>query len=221
MLPDLTLSQEVQVYIDTLNWEDKHNLSEQEIRESERDRKILDAIVSAIIQSRQSFSSLDLHNIDQLVRSNRELVEAAVDDRFTRDAIDAVPGYVTRLMELSRLEASRTPSKVTNTYMREATRAYILGLPQASIALCRAALEQGLKENLGYQESGTFIKFQDLLAEARRYSILDSVTESIAREIATAADSVLHESPADLKVTLDVLTKLSALVQQIYSVEGH
>ena len=69
---------------------------------------------------------------------------------------------VKRLMKLSRLEALRLPSKVTNGYLREAVRTYIFGFPQASIALSRAALEQALKENLGHQLSGEFRNMDEL-----------------------------------------------------------
>ena len=126
-----------------------------------------------------------------------------------------------RTLELSPLEAADTPSKVTNTYIREATRTYILGLPQASIALCRAALEQGLKERLGRQLSGEFIKFQDLLEEARRWHLLDGVTEQTARYVANAADDVLHEKPTEISKARDVLDQLRGVLQHIYSAEGH
>jgi len=56
-------------------------------------------------------------------------------------------------MELSRLEGSRIPSSVTNGYLREAVRTYILGLPQASIALCRAALNRPSKRILDIERA--------------------------------------------------------------------
>jgi len=65
--------------------------------------------------------------------------------------VDAVPGYVSRIMQLSRLEGTMIPSDITNGYMREAARTYIYGLPLATVALSRAALEQALKEKLGKQ----------------------------------------------------------------------
>lgn len=110
----------------------------------------------------ESRKSIDLAQqlpvvIETIVRTEPELVRHLLDGRFTRDAINAVPGYLTRTMELSRLEGSRTPSEVTNGYMREVVRTYIFGFPQASIALSRAALEQALKEELGYQGNRSFI----------------------------------------------------------------
>jgi len=92
-----------------------------------------------------------------------EIIEDLLDERFTRDVINAVAGYVKRTLELSRLEAARIPSTLTNGYLREASRTYIFGLPHASVALCRAALEQALKENLRYQATGTFVEFNTLL----------------------------------------------------------
>ena len=72
-------------------------------------------------------------------------------------------------------------------------------MPQACVALCRAALEQGLKENLGRQSSRVFIKFHELLEEATNCNLLDKVTKKVARDIAKKADDVLHEKPVSVK----------------------
>lgn len=134
--------------------------------------------------------------------------------------IDSVPGYVKRLLRLSRLDAEHLPSKVTNGYIREAVRTYVLGLPQASVALCRAALEQALKDRLGRQLSGDFITWQDLLNEARKWNLLDKATEAVARDISNAGDEVLHEKPTDLITAEEVVVKTRGLLQQIYTTEG-
>ena len=81
--------------------------------------------------------------IESMVRSHPDLIADCLDEFFTREVIKAVPGYVERTLQWSQMEAALTPSTATNTYIREATRTYVLGFPQASIALCRAALEQG------------------------------------------------------------------------------
>lgn len=162
----MSFSQDIQSYIKE-NLDDLSDLSLQEQQETVEARKIVEVIVSEVIKSRETLSEGRLRTIENLVRSDPGLIAHFLDEYFTREVIDAVPGYVRRTLELSPLEAADTPSKVTNTYIREATRTYILGLPQASIALCRAALEQGLKERLGRQRSGEFIKFQDLLTENR------------------------------------------------------
>ena len=131
-----------------------------------------------------------------------------------------MPGYVKRTLQLSRLNSINFPSKTTNGYLQEAVRTYILGLPQASVALSRAAMEQALKENLGRQLSGDFITFQKLLEEARKWNILDRTMELCARDIANAGDSVMHEKPTTIPQALEVLAKLRGLLQHIYSAEG-
>jgi hypothetical protein len=158
-----------------------------------------------------------LAEIEKLVVKISDAIASFLDDRYTRDVVAAVPGYVRRTMELSHLESSRLPSKITNGYLREAVRTYISGLPQASVALCRAAMEQALKENIGYQGTGTFVKMDDLLDEAETAGVIDRTMRRGAREIANAADDVLHEKPADLEKAYEVLIKLRGVLQHIYA----
>jgi len=101
-------------------------------------------------------------------------------------------------------------------YLREAVRTYILGLPQASVALSRAALEQALKENIGYQGTGTFVRMNDLLDEAEGAQIIDQTVRRMARDIADQADDVLHEKPTSLAYAYEVLIKLRGVLQHVY-----
>ena len=78
----------------------------------------------------------------------------------------SVGSFVDRTMRLTKLRAATTPSKQTNYYIAEATRAYIYGLSMASVAMSRAALEQSLKERLGLQNSGEFYELKHLMLEA-------------------------------------------------------
>jgi hypothetical protein len=165
----MSLSQDVECYIEDLD----SDLSAEERKANH----IVEAIVSDIIDSREVLGSGKLDSLESFLHTKPGLVKDLLDERFTRQMVTAVRGYVARTLALPRLRAARTPSQVTNSYVREATRSYILGLPQACVALCRAALEQALKEHLGYQESAVFICFQDLLAKAKKWKVLDSNTE--------------------------------------------
>ena len=223
MSRELTLSQEVEAYIDTLDLEERmeeRHLTPQEQEETTKAHKVIELVVSEVINSRETLTDSGLKAIEKLVEIDRELIEHFLDEHYTRKLVDAVPGYVWRTLKFSRMESARTPSHVTNTYLREATRAYIVGLPQACVALCRAALEQGLKENLGYQLSGEYIKFHKLIEKALKSNLLDKITKKAARDIAKAADDVLHEKPVDLDKALTVLEGLRALLPQIYSAQG-
>jgi hypothetical protein len=212
-----TLSQEVQTYIENhLDWSADPDLSPEDRAEAEKARKMIEIIVDDIIRSRETMTDSKLASIETLVQTVPELINDFLDERFTRDVVNEVAGYVRRTMQLSRLEGSLVPSKVTNGYLREAVRTYILGLPQACVALSRAALEQALKENLGYQGRRTFVKMKDLLDEAEGASVIDKTIHQMARKIARAADDVLHEKPTSLAEAYEILIMLRGVLQHVY-----
>lgn len=217
MAEDFPLSQHLQSYIDTLDWERKRDTPPEEREEAKESERIIKLIVDDIISSRETLSDNKLATVEKLFEETPNLIGDLLDERFTRDVIDAVPGYVKRLLELSRLQGSAIPSKITNGYLREAVRTYIFGFSQASIALSRAALEQALKEELGHQSRKLFIEMKDLLDEAEGAGVIDGVIRKAARKIATEADDVLHEKPADLKKAYEVLLNLRGVLQHIFS----
>ena len=217
---ELRLSEEVQTYIDVRKNEGDRAKSPEQRLEDRKLNKMVEIMIDDIIKSRETIIDSKLKKLETLVETSPELIEDFLDDRFTVEAVDGVQSSVKRLMKLSRLEAVRLPSKVTNGYLREAVRTYLFGFPQASIALSRAALEQALKENLGHQLSGEFRSMDELLKEARKYKLLDRTMELCARDVAKAGDGVLHEKPTTDPKALEVLDKLRGLLQHIYSVTG-
>jgi hypothetical protein len=217
MAHELRLSDHVQSYIDSLDLESDFELGPEELADAKKTRRAAELIVADIIASRETLTDNKLAFIEKLVTSAPETIAYFLDDRLTRDVVLAVPGYVARILELSRLEGSRIPSKVTNGYLREAVRTYILGLPQSSVALCRAALEQAIKENLGYQGTRTFVEMNGLLDEAEGAGIIDGQIRRMARKIASEADDVLHEKPTDLTKASEVLLMLRGVFQHLYA----
>jgi hypothetical protein len=211
----LKLSQEVQTFIES--WLHDSDLSADERRDTEQLRKVVRATVDDIIASREMVTEGKFAPFEKMLAATPNLIDELLDERFTRDVIRAVPGYVDRTMELSRLEGYDIPSKVTNRYVQEAVRTYIFGLTQASVALCRAAMEQALKENLGYQGTGTFVNMETLLEEAEGAGVVDSVMRKVARKLADDADDVLHEKPADSKKAYEVLLALRGVLQHVYA----
>lgn len=217
MSDSLTLSHQVQSFLDTLDHEEEHDSTPSERAELNEIHRVVNLIVDDVIASRETLTDGKLAAIEKLVVQMPDAIASFLDARYTRDVVAAVPGYVKRTTELSRLEGSRLPSKITNGYLREAVRTYIYGLPQASVALCRAALEQALKENLGYQGTGTFVEMKTLLKESEGAGIIDGPIRRMARKIADAADDVLHERPTDLKQASEVLLLLRGVLQHLYS----
>lgn len=217
MARETCLSDDLLAYIDHLDFEATHSLDPDEQEDEEKTRRVIEIIVKNIVQSRESFVGTRLRKIETLVQDSREFVEFFLDDYFTREVLESVQGLVRRTMSLSRLEAERQPTHTTSVFLREATRTYVMGFPQASVALSRAALEQALKEVLGYQLSGTFIDFQALLKDARRWNVLDDEHLRTARMLAKHGDEVLHNKPTTEDRALRVLTDLRNLLRYVYS----
>jgi len=213
---DPTLSEEVQSYIAGRDWETDHDIPLEERSEARKNRRLVQAIVEAVVRSREMIADKKLEAVEVLVAASPDLIAYFL-DYFTREVINAVPGYVERMLQLSAMKAERLPSTVTNGYLKEAVRTYVLGLPQASVALCRAALEQALKEGIGYKSSCTPVEMNDLLDEAETAGVIDKTIRKMAREVATSANHVLHEKPTTLATAYEVLVKLRGILHHVYA----
>lgn len=219
MRSDPTLSDQVQDFIDSLDREYERDLRAEgyTAKEIVLDRKRVQVFVQYVLASREAFTDKSRNKLEALVSAVPKLVCEWLDEHYTRELIHQVEGYVSRTMEVPSMDVERTPSKVTDTYLREATRTYILGLPQASVALCRAALEQTLKESLGYQSSGAFITFQKLVDDAVRWNLFSEGTAKLVRKLAKEGDDVLHEKPTTPDRAKDVLATTRSVIRRIYS----
>ena len=216
MTKEPTTSEHCLASIDALDIDNDTESIEPGEQALEVDERTVRLIVQDLIASREAFTGSNLAVIETLVRNDRSLFEYLVDDRLTRDLLYSIPSYVKRILSLSRLESGTLPSQTTNVYLREAVRTYVFGLSQASIALSRAALEQSLKDGLGYQSTKTYVPMKDLLEEAEGAGVLDELNRRVAREIAAAANDVLHEKPSDDSKAYEVLVLLRGVLQHVY-----
>ncbi|MBZ5523275.1 MAG: DUF4145 domain-containing protein [Acidobacteriia bacterium] len=214
-MSDLPLSQYLLSDIEVMDREYDRHVPAGEREEHEKTKRIIEALTKHLVDSRETFLEKPITVLDQLSHSHREVVEHLIDDYYTRQQLENMSSFVYRTLSLSQLETAHIPSQQTRTYVREATRTYIYGLNQATVALCRAAVEQCLKEKLGRQGDGRYLEFRELVKESRKWNVLDDTTEPLAREIARAGDSVLHEKPIAESQALEILIKTRGLLQQI------
>ncbi len=68
-------------------------------------------------------------------------LEGELERFFVEDMLTRIPKMVARTAKLSQIIPRKTPSDPTNFYLKQATRSYIFGFPDASVAFCRAALD--------------------------------------------------------------------------------
>ena len=72
--------------------------------------------------------------------------EVMLDQMYCRVLLQDVPRMVERTRALRSLTLAGIPNSEYFVYLREAAQCYVSGLPQAAIALSRAAVENRLKE---------------------------------------------------------------------------
>jgi len=117
--------------------------------------------------------------------------------------------------EGKRREVSGTRRCIEHRHATD--RTYIYGFFQASIALCRAALEAGLNELLK-RSMGTTPRM-DLIGkinQASRFKLLDSMSASEAHEVRKAARTVLHEKPASQSLAFDTVARARGVLIKMY-----
>jgi hypothetical protein len=78
----------------------------------------------------------------------KDMLEDRLDSYYVRKFLRDAPKLVQRTMQLSALGMKAVPSSAAGFYLREATRCFVYGFWGASVAMSRAALEQGLREKV-------------------------------------------------------------------------
>jgi hypothetical protein len=84
------------------------------------------------------------------------------------------------------------------------------------VALCRAALEQAIKEKMGYRPTRANVQMKQLFDEAETAGVLDHTLRKMAGQIAEKGNEVLHEKPTTLPEAFDVLVQLRGVLLHIY-----
>jgi hypothetical protein len=167
--------------------------------------------------SREEFSDDIIQALNDLSTRFPDLFVGDLDRLYVSEVVTAVPGYVSRTLQLSGLTPGRKPNDAVSKYLAEAVRCYIFGFPLASIALSRAVLEQAVKECMIGQPEGASLKDKiDQVVDERG---LDHATAKMAKDVATAGNNVLHERPVSLTEAFDVLIRVRKFLEALYAPE--
>ena len=154
-----------------------------------------------IIESLEGFS--DEHTARWLadsIRTDNESVALIFDDLYTREFLKKVENIVDRTMKLSAVAPKATPDSGVNLFLREASRCLIHGFWNSSVALSRAALELGLKQQLKSRLAGlipTEDDLQWLLEYANQFKVIDDARFELGDKVRKTGNKVLHGSQAD------------------------
>jgi hypothetical protein len=214
-VPD-TLSQRLLLHADEEERDFHDELSEDERDEYWQSRKLVEKLVKIIVTGRQRITPANIGDIESLLRSMPDALTEWLDEFYARTSLEECPRRVHRTLQLSALTAPHEPTFQTNLYVSEATRAYILGLDMASVAMCRAALEQALKERLNTRQ---FIGLENLVDEAKRLKFLTEAGVTAAKEVSRKGNALLHKKPIQGDEAFEVLAKTRSVLEELYSTE--
>jgi hypothetical protein len=84
----------------------------------------------------------------ETLEAERGILERYLDDCLSRRLVAEIPRMVARAIQLEPISIEPNPQADQNAYLREATRCYLYGLFNASVALSRSALERALSSTI-------------------------------------------------------------------------
>jgi hypothetical protein len=219
---ELLLSKELMRYAKELELEYYEEfLPPEEREEARRTQSFKIDVTHLIILCQEKLVLNDEGVPDSFVEQHREIVERWLDEHYSFIQLENISGLIRRTLQLSTLTAKDTPSAQTNLYISEASRAYIHGFQNASVAMSRAALEQAVKERLGRQGDGEENMLGSLLKDAKKWKILSKTGAECAWDLKEKTNKVLHESPVkDEEAALEILVGVRSLLEEIYTADG-
>ena len=173
---------------------------------------LLDALEAFSPRPATAFETL----FSQRLSQTRNFFESQFDEHYTRQLLDRIPQMVARTFKLSPMFPNRLPSAATNLYLKEATRGYIFGFWQGSVALSRAAVEQGLRETVSEKAVLRRAKFCDFIAAAIRLKQLDDEHSRLATYVEMAGNEVLHGKPSNERESFKTLMAARNVLLYLY-----
>jgi hypothetical protein len=141
-----------------------------------------------------------------------------LDQLYCRERLREIPDVVDRTRKLALLTLSGISGE-SFVYLREAANCYILGLPQAAVALSRAAMEVPLRRaaskvfgDKAVADTGLFTLIDDL---AKRARLLSPDKSNLAHKVRIAADNVLHEQPTTAAEALAIVEAARVVILEL------
>jgi len=175
-----------------------------EKEEARQTLEFVERITAYLVGHLAGFSDATATKIESLFKDAGAAVDEEIEHYYVRDMLARVPKMVNRTMKLSHIvpqEALLGPAEV---YLKEATRSYLFGFWDASVALSRAAVEQGLRQAAKDRFNQNLDTLRELIEAGLRLGLLDGPHAYLAGSVARAGNQVLHKQPADETEAWDV-----------------
>lgn len=146
--------------------------------------------------------------------------EVMLDQMYCRILLQEVPNFVKRTQALRAITLSGISNAEYFVYLREAAHCYISGLPQAAVALSRAAVENRLKEVCAKRFGRAAVDNTDLIKliddVAARGQILSKQGRDLAHLVRMAGNEVLHDEPTNSDVARRVVEAARDIIRALH-----
>lgn len=145
---------------------------------------------------------------------------------YAMQLLEILPGMRRRSFELSTLPLLGHASEELIDLLHEATRAHLLGLHTACVALCRAALERALVERVPAVEVmkqretwGRRGHLENLINAAKAAGLLDQSLTDFAHGLRTRSNDVLHgiRGKALVEDSFVIISDARLIVERLFS----
>ncbi len=174
-------------------------------------------VLSALVSCLESFTESNLAELHGIF-NERENLGLVLDQYYARKSVQDVPSIVNRLMNLDPAVVRVVRNKDVTIYVGEATRCFVHGFHQASIALCRAAIDIALGDSI---KSRLLVEpkrgLGDRIKQAQKEKLVTPGAARLAETIKEAGDKVVHREPQNEKLALAVLRDAREALASLYS----
>lgn len=187
-----------------------------EKEEAQQVLEFVERMTGYLVGHLEGFSDAAATRIESLFREVDAPLDERIEHYYARDMLTRVPKIVNRTLKLSHVIPNKTLCGPTVVYLKEATRAYLFGFWNASVALSRAAVEQGLRQVANEQFNQDLDTLQELTDAGFRLGLLDRPHADSASTVVRVGNQVLHRHPADEAQAWDVLCAARGVLLHLF-----
>jgi hypothetical protein len=170
-----------------------------------------------LLEWRKSFAPTGKTQGMDILMSDRVMM----DQIYSRALLRMVPEFVERTQSLKNVTLKEIADTDAFVYLREAANCYISGLPLATVALSRAAVENRLRDVCSKHFGKTAINAAEFVELIDRFSkgILPSEGRELAHVVRTSGNAVLHpkdRNTASFATALKVFEAARTVIQMLH-----
>jgi hypothetical protein len=140
------------------------------------------------------------------------------DEFYARETVLHLPDMVKRFSRLRPVLVGKLPDRQLAIYLGEATRCFVYGFFQGSIALSRATLEAGLNRHFELKlGSLPLLELKEKIEKAAQFKLITGGAADLAQGVRRLANQVLHSRPASENTAFDALVRVRGVLMEMYA----